>query len=143
MDRVPCGVAVLLPIPGKRLIDPERFVLMFRQGKHGANQWACPGGWVDPGEDPADTCVRECTEELGITVTSVHLVGYTHDLHPEGIEDICLWFYADEWSGTPKIMEPEKCSDIFDFTVENLKEAPEGSLFTPLVQFLDVLGRFG
>lgn len=30
------------------------------------NYWDIPGGYVEPGESPADACVREVREELGI-----------------------------------------------------------------------------
>lgn len=30
--------------------------------------WGLPGGWIEPGEDPADAVRREIEEELGLTV---------------------------------------------------------------------------
>jgi 8-oxo-dGTP pyrophosphatase MutT (NUDIX family) len=30
--------------------------------------WGLPGGWIEPGEDPANTVRREIEEELGLTV---------------------------------------------------------------------------
>lgn len=130
IERVPCGVGVILPhqlLPG--------YYMLKRQGSHGEGKWASPGGWVDPGEDPIDTAVRECQEELGIDVHVLTLVGYTHDVFPEGVEDICLWFHADEWSGTPEIMEPHKASDLRLFTLDDLAALPEDELFTPFEKF--------
>jgi ADP-ribose pyrophosphatase YjhB (NUDIX family) len=33
-----------------------------------SGKWALPGGWVDPGESPECTAVRETQEETGVTV---------------------------------------------------------------------------
>jgi 8-oxo-dGTP diphosphatase len=40
-----------------------------------AGKWELPGGRVDPGETDADALVRECVEELGVTVRVGEQVG--------------------------------------------------------------------
>ncbi|WP_030455312.1 NUDIX domain-containing protein [Herbidospora cretacea] len=48
-------------------IDGYRWLLMVeRSDGHG---WAVPGGYVDPGEDPARAAVRELKEETGLSFT--------------------------------------------------------------------------
>jgi ADP-ribose pyrophosphatase len=37
--------------------------------------WELPAGLVDPGEDPADGCRRELTEETGFTARAIHALG--------------------------------------------------------------------
>ena len=37
-------------------------------------KWGMISGWVDPGETPATTVVREVAEEVGLTVTNFELV---------------------------------------------------------------------
>ncbi|WP_435107582.1 (deoxy)nucleoside triphosphate pyrophosphohydrolase [Nocardiopsis synnemataformans] len=38
-------------------------------------RWEFPGGKVDPGETPELALVRECREELGVTVRPLHQLG--------------------------------------------------------------------
>jgi 8-oxo-dGTP pyrophosphatase MutT (NUDIX family) len=44
--------------------------------------WGLPGGWIERGEDPAETVRREFTEELGLQVT----VGRILLCEPQGAE---------------------------------------------------------
>jgi 8-oxo-dGTP pyrophosphatase MutT (NUDIX family) len=37
--------------------------------------WCLPGGGMAPGENAAETCVREVFEETGLNVQVVHLIG--------------------------------------------------------------------
>lgn len=50
------------------VIDPARGrLLLVRHRLHG---WSCPGGHVEPGEDPAQTATRELMEETAIAATA-------------------------------------------------------------------------
>lgn len=40
-----------------------------------AGRWELPGGKVDPGESDVDALVRECAEELGVTIAVRDRVG--------------------------------------------------------------------
>lgn len=106
--RVPCGVGIVL-------IKDGRLLLMERQGSHGAGHWAVPGGWIDWGETPLQTAVREAEEELGVYVdpSSIKKIGFTYGEHPE--KDLCsvsLTLAIEAWEGEPTICEPHKCSDM-------------------------------
>ncbi|PRY17849.1 NUDIX hydrolase N-terminal domain-containing protein [Kineococcus rhizosphaerae] len=54
------------------LDDRERFLLL-RERSDGL--WSLPGGWVDPGDRPAEAAVREVREETGYPVEAVKVVG--------------------------------------------------------------------
>ncbi|MGA9774370.1 MAG: NUDIX domain-containing protein [Candidatus Dormiibacterota bacterium] len=58
------------------IADPSgRVLLQFRSWPPG---WEPPGGHVAPGEDPAQTVVRETEEECGVRVEIVRRVGLYH-----------------------------------------------------------------
>ena len=52
--------------------DDERVLLVQRADD---SSWGLVAGWVEPGEDPAATVVREVREEVGLDATVVDLVG--------------------------------------------------------------------
>ena len=49
--------------------DGERFLICKRPAhKARALMWECPGGKVEAGERPRDALIRECMEELDVTL---------------------------------------------------------------------------
>jgi ADP-ribose pyrophosphatase YjhB (NUDIX family) len=52
--------------------DEDRILLVRRSDDH---CWGLVSGWVDSGEDPAETVVREVQEEVGLTATIDDLIG--------------------------------------------------------------------
>jgi 8-oxo-dGTP pyrophosphatase MutT (NUDIX family) len=51
------------------LDDDEEFLFIQRSDKVSEPlSWSIPGGMVDPGETPLQAAVRECYEEIGITI---------------------------------------------------------------------------
>ncbi|WP_035847152.1 NUDIX hydrolase [Kitasatospora azatica] len=57
------------------VLDEQDRVLLGRRADTGA--WALIGGIIDPGEQPADTAVRECYEEAGVRVLPELLTSVT------------------------------------------------------------------
>jgi 8-oxo-dGTP diphosphatase len=117
------------------MIIKDNSVLLMRRKNTGFGDgcWGLPGGGLDGKEPLRSACCRELKEELGITV-SPEEVSFTSLLHlapyfrtPDETMQIC--FKVEEFQGTIKNEEPERCSDIRFFP---LKEPPsdilEGSL---------------
>lgn len=124
LKRVPCGTAGVV-------LGPHNEILMIkRKGAHGEGTWSVPGGWVEAGEHPQDTINRELWEEVGVTPLVLGFMGYTFDRHPEGIEDVCLWFVSSTWEGAPRVGHPDKVEEIGWFTFDELPFP----LFVPLAE---------
>lgn len=70
--RQKVGTARLL-VPAVTMVcrDEQGRVLLARH--HDYDQWAPPGGSIDPGETPADAAVREMWEETGLLVEPVRV----------------------------------------------------------------------
>ncbi|MDR1689186.1 MAG: NUDIX domain-containing protein [Clostridiales bacterium] len=85
-------------------------------------KWDISGsGHVDEGETATEAVVRECKEELGITVNPDNLE-FIH-LSQRFLTDRTyydIYFIVKAYGGEPAIMEPDKCSDLKWFNIDSL-----------------------
>jgi ADP-ribose pyrophosphatase YjhB (NUDIX family) len=58
------------------IVDGDGRLLVMKRAGDGT--WGLPGGFSDPGETPAETAVREATEETGLVVDPVELVTFQY-----------------------------------------------------------------
>jgi len=106
--------------------DADAKVLLHRRQNTGYEdgKWDIAGsGHVDKNETAQATLIRECKEEIGIDVklegiTFVHL---SHRLlkHRTYYD---IYFLVSAYEGTPRIMEPHKCSELEWFSIHNLPD---------------------
>jgi ADP-ribose pyrophosphatase YjhB (NUDIX family) len=70
----------IVPSANVIVVNDQDEILMIRRTDN--DNWAVPGGGMDPGESITDTAVRETREETGITCEVTGLVGiYTNPRH--------------------------------------------------------------
>jgi ADP-ribose pyrophosphatase len=109
---------------GAMVFNQAGKVFLAQRGPQAFNErgtWEFPGGKVTFGETLAETVVREFQEEYGMTIELVELLGINdHILLEEHEHWVSPTFIAREGTGTPRILEPTKCSAIGWFTLTEL-----------------------
>ncbi len=90
-QRVGVGVAVVVTRDAPRGNE----VLLVQRRYHGAGSWSTVGGYIDPGEAPEASCVREVREESGLTIREPVFACVTNDIHGDGKHNVTLWFTAE------------------------------------------------
>ncbi len=91
------------PCVGVLTLDGDRVLLVKRAVEPFKGYWDIPGGFLEPGEHPADGAVREMREETGLVVEPVELVGMFMDVYgPEELPTLNLCYSAKVVSGTPQ-----------------------------------------
>lgn len=77
-------------------------------------------GHVEDGETIRDCAIRELEEEIGIkaSVNDLELVHFNQNIL--NTPYINFTFRLNKWFGEPRILEPEKCSDLAYFAPHRL-----------------------
>lgn len=117
--------------------------MLQRDGKegvaaHGRGTWSVPGGWIDFGENPIETAIREVKEEVGLEVGAPAFEGFAANTHhAEHLHVITLFFRCAYRSGELTNMEPDKCAAVEWVPISEVERRP---LFAPLQTFIAKYG---
>lgn len=80
--------------------------------------YSVPSGHLDENESPLQCAIRETFEETGIRINEaefssvIHRVGKNPPKGCQSIDYMDFFFVCRSFTGVPKIMEPDKCSEI-------------------------------
>lgn len=104
----------LLLLPSVAAIVPDENGRILLQLRSDDGQWSLPAGAIEPGEAPAQACIREVWEESGLHVVPQHLAGvfggeeYRHT-YPNGdqVEYTVLLFVCQRTRGKLKPRDDE------------------------------------
>ncbi|WP_028479812.1 NUDIX domain-containing protein [Nocardia sp. CNY236] len=106
------------------LLSRDDRVLLARRHNTGYadGQWNLPSGKLEDGEDVVDAIIRETHEEIGIELDrdEVRFVSSIHYKAPEGHSRIGFVFTVERWNGEPANREPDKCSALGWFPLDQL-----------------------
>lgn len=115
--------------------DPSpQFLLMKRANGRGEGSWGLPGGAIEYGEDPDAAAFREAAEEVGITLQKHQLIGTSSFADQQSHWITLLYSSALPPGEVPKILEPDKCSDLLWASMESMPSP----LFGPLEAFFQL-----
>lgn len=117
---------LLAPAVTAIVIDDEGRILLHRSSDDGL--WHTIGGVMDPGEEPADCCVREVREETGLEVVVERLVavGATPVVRYANGDEMLyvgLTFLCRPIGGTARVADDESLEVRF-FAPDALPELP-------------------
>ena len=107
------GVGVLVQQEGKIL-------LVRRTMKPEIGKWSIPAGYLDHGEDPEETAVRETLEETNLQVEITGLLDVYHNPPQEGGASIFILYHARLLGG--RLQAGDDADDARFFTLDQLPE---------------------
>ncbi len=118
--KVGVGFGVMLLRDGKVLLgkrhdDPDKASSLL----NGAGKWTMPGGKLDFGERIEDGAKRELFEETSIALNKSSVICVNQDM-VEGAHFITIGVNAIDFSGEPKVMEPDEITEWKWFDLNNL-----------------------
>lgn len=117
------SLSAIFPIIIKHENGREQILLHRRQNTgYEDGMWDMAGsGHVDEGETAKEATIRECKEEIGISI-EIENLSFAHlshrILYDRSYYDI--YFIVNSYSGNPTIMEPEKSSELEWFPMDKL-----------------------
>ncbi|MCB9805676.1 NUDIX domain-containing protein [Candidatus Nomurabacteria bacterium] len=104
----------------------EGKVLLQRRENSGFcdGMYGIPSGHVEENEMPTESLVREIKEEIDVDFTkeNIKFSSFNYHMVKDGNDYVNLFFVIEKWEGEPKIMEPDKCSDLGWFSIDDMPE---------------------
>ncbi len=100
---------------GKRHSDSEKA----DSELHGEGTWTMPGGKLEYGESFENGARREVQEETGLQLKEAKVICVNNDKN-EFAHFITIGLFSDNFSGEPKVMEPNEIVEWKWFYLDNL-----------------------
>lgn len=110
--RVGAGFGVIIlnkdgkVLLGRRHPDPDKADSAFRS----AGEWSLPGGKLDWGESFEEGAIREVKEETDLDILNPKVIS-VHNCKNEHAHFMTVGLFAEKYSGTPKVMEPDEMTE--------------------------------
>lgn len=109
------------------IIRNEKGEILFSQRKNTGfldGKYQLPAGHIDGNETIAFAMARELKEEIAIDVEEIDLkvVHISHRVSFGGREYFDVYLEVSNFTGIPSINEPEKCSALNYFDIQNINK---------------------
>jgi len=125
---------------GAAIFDKDGKLFIAKRGKKSRNEkgkWEIPGGSVEFGETLENAIKREIKEELDVEIEILELLGICDHIIPDEKQHwVSPTYICKIVKGKPKILEPDKCSDIGWFTLEEAEKLDLSIITKRDVRFL-------
>ncbi len=129
---------------GALIFNDEGKILLMKRGASAKNEighWTIPGGSIEFGETMKDAVIREAREEIGCEIEiDGQLPAIDHILPSENQHWVTTIFTCRIKSGTPKILETEKCEEMNWFSLDNLPSPLSASIKDTVENFYTIAG---
>ena len=108
---------------GLAILRDGKLLLYRRTRPPEAGHWNIVGGKIDHLEHSADACRREAEEESGLRIGEIRFLRTSeHIFADEGQHWISLIYVTDDFSGEPRVMEPDKLPEFGWFALDALPQ---------------------
>jgi len=102
-------------------VKDNKILLGKRKNVFGDGHWGLPGGHLEKGETILEAAARELEEETGVKAISSQVISVS-DANLENNYHLQIGVLVTKWDGDPQIKEPNKCSELSFFALEELPE---------------------
>lgn len=113
---------------GALITNYEGKIFLTLRGPKAKNErglWAKPGGAVEFGETTQQALQREVMEEFGIEIKVREVLQVCNHILPHEHQHwISISYICEISKGKPQNKEPDKCSDMGWFTIEEAQKLP-------------------
>lgn len=89
-----------VPAAGVILVEQERVLLVRRKFEPRAGAWCLPAGFMEAGETPEGTAVRELLEETGLDARLTALFGVYAGFDDPRVRAVLILYAAERTGGT-------------------------------------------
>ena len=119
------------------IIKDDKVALIYREGKIG-KYYVFPGGGQEIGETKEDCVIRECFEELGITVS---VIKQLYEVKGDNVYQnfyLCNWESGEFGTGDGEEYNEENKSELYEPIFVKISEIKDLNIISPEIknQFL-------
>lgn len=118
------------------VVNEGRVLLVRRRVKEGKLSWQFPAGEVEPGEGQEEAAVRETSEEVGLEVRAVRLLG--ERTHPQTGRNMS-YTACEVVSGEAHVRDEEELDAVAWCTRSDLDELVPFPFYGPVQEHLDAM----
>ena len=105
-------------------VRDNKVLMLLRKNKFDDGLYSVPGGCMEECETVLQAATREFGEEVGVKVETkdMEVVSVLHRICPWGWTATEFVVLVKDFDGDPQIMEPNKCTELKWFAVDDLPE---------------------